>query len=66
MKLTKAQRELLNLCVSDERGMVGVASHYAPAKILVRKGMATWRDNDRDSERLVITPAGRAALESQQ
>jgi len=62
-KLTKAQRDLLQLCADDPRGMTGVVSHYAPAKVLSRRGLAAWRDADPLSERLIITDAGRAALE---
>ncbi len=60
--LTKAQRSLLLECKYDERGVTAVAANYAPAKILVRLGLAFWRDNDPYSERLIITDAGRRAL----
>jgi hypothetical protein len=61
-KLTKAQRDLLVEMRDDERGMVGAVSHYAPAKVLVAKGLATWRGGDPLSERLTITDLGRAQL----
>jgi hypothetical protein len=61
-KLTKAQRGLLEDCAADERGMTGVVQSYAPARILVQRGLAKWRDADPFSERLIITDAGRAAL----
>jgi len=66
MKLTKAQKGLLSDCASDERGMTGCVYHYAPARVLVSKGLAVWLDNDPFSERLLITPAGRAALQSEE
>lgn len=57
-KLTKAQRELLaelpTIC----------AEHYPPAKKLVAKGLAEWRQPDGHiMDRLEITPAGRQALQ---
>lgn len=61
-KLTKAQRALLDSCIADERGMIGVVCSYAPAKILVRRGFAKWLRGDPYSDRLVITDLGRAAL----
>lgn len=45
-KLTKAQRDLLEDCHRDERGMVGVVANFAPARILVSRGLAVWRDGE--------------------
>lgn len=65
-KLTKAQRALLQDCVRDGlRGMTGVVSYYTPAKMLVSKGLAEWLNGDPFSERLLITKAGRAALQQE-
>ena len=61
-KLTKARRSLLQECADDERGMTGAVASYAPAKILVRSGLAGWLNGDPYSERLIITDAGRASL----
>lgn len=61
-KLTKAQRSLLELCVADSRGIVGVVPYYTPAKILVSRGLAAWRDNDPYSGVMAVTEAGRSLL----
>ena len=61
-RLTKAQRDLLQECCNDERGMTGVASSYAPARILVQRKLSVWLHDDPYSDRLIITDAGRAAL----
>jgi len=62
VKLTKAQRELLQDCVENEHGIIGAVYNFAPARILVEKGMATWLRDDPYSDRLIITDAGRATL----
>lgn len=61
-RLTRPQRSLLEECIEDPRGMTSVVSHYSPARALVAKGFAVWRDDDPYTERLYITPEGRAAL----
>ncbi len=58
MKLTKAQRELLANLPSS------CAEYYPPAKRLIALGLAKWRPGYFDDV-LVITPAGRLALEAQ-
>lgn len=55
-KLTKAQAELLASLPTT------CADHYPPARALVQKCLARW-ERGNFGDRLVITPAGRAALE---
>lgn len=60
VRLTKAQRALL---FDIECCGMPVADHYEPAKKLVDKGFAAWREGEY-LDHLCITPAGRSALNS--
>lgn len=56
VKLTKAQMALLHQVAG---GGSPVAAHYEPAKALVARGLAEWREM-RFGAHLVLTPNGRA------
>lgn len=60
-KLTKAQWETLADIVDRPRPF---STHYPPAKVLVRDGLAEWQDGN-FSDLLAITDAGRSALSAQ-
>lgn len=64
IKLTKPQRELLDLLQSRDHQKVGVfcVSDYKPALALVRLGLAEWR-NPRYVTKLFLTDAGREFLQ---
>lgn len=64
IKLTKPQRELLDLLQSRDRQKVGVfcVSTHKPALALVRLGLAEW-SNPRYVAELFITEAGREFLQ---
>lgn len=64
IKLTKPQRELLDLLQSWDHQKIGVscASNYKPALALVRLGLAEWRTT-RYVAKLFITDAGREFLQ---
>ena len=64
IKLTKPQRELLDLLESRDHRKMGVscASNYKPALALVHLGLAEWR-NPRYVTRLFLTDAGREFLQ---
>lgn len=61
MKLTKAQRELLEEIGGSEYGS-GVMATYPPAVKLVSLGLATLHQQRYGGHILEITPAGREAL----
>jgi len=57
-KLTKAQAELLAELPTH------VVPEYRPAQALIAKGLAAWADDK--TTIMMLTPAGRAALTSNQ
>jgi hypothetical protein len=69
-KLTKAQRELLAEAARPDRrtpgshypGGCSCVPQYRPAQKLVALGLARWRDDNPETNHLLVTDAGRAAL----